>query len=165
MALKWGIVTAGRISHDFVTALGTLPEGEHEVVCVGARSLKSAQDFAKLHEISIAYEGYEAIAKNTDVEVVYIGALHPDHLAISSMMLEHGKHVLCEKPLCMNEKQSQKLITLAKAKNLFLMEAIWSRFFPSYQYLKKQIDEGALGDIQEINVEFGFNLMHSLRTL
>lgn len=74
------------------------------------------------------------------------------------MMLENKKNVLCEKPLCMNEKQARKLITYATSKKLFIMEAIWSRFFPSYQYLKKQIENDVLGEIQEVNVTFGFHL-------
>lgn len=74
------------------------------------------------------------------------------------MMLENGKHVLCEKPLCMNRKQAKKLIQYAEMKKLFLMEAVWSRFFPAYQYLRKQIDSGVLGEIQEVDVEFGFPL-------
>lgn len=67
------------------------------------------------------------------------------------MMLDNGKHVLCEKPLCMNEKQVKKLLNYAKSKNLFLMEAMWARFFPSYQYLKQRIDNGDLGEIQEVH--------------
>ena len=65
--LRWGIVSAGTISHDFVNALTTLPATDHTVVCVGARGLKSAQKFAELHEIPNAYEGYEAIAKDPNV--------------------------------------------------------------------------------------------------
>lgn len=73
-------------------------------------------------------------------------------------MLDHGKHVLCEKPLCMNEKQVKVLVAHAKEKQLFLMEALWSRFFPSYQYLREQIESGSLGQITEVDVSFGFKL-------
>lgn len=73
-------------------------------------------------------------------------------------MLDHGKHVLCEKPLCINEGQSKRLLAHAQAKKLFLMEAIWSRFFPSYIQLKDRIDAGELGDIQQVDVAFGFPL-------
>lgn len=58
----------------------------------------------------------------------------------------------------MNYKQSKQLTDLAKSKNLFLMEAIWSRFFPAYQYTRQQIKNGALGEIKEVEVAFGFNL-------
>lgn len=74
------------------------------------------------------------------------------------LMLEHGKHILCEKPLCMNHKQTKKLIQYSEMKKLFLMEAVWSRFFPAYQYVKKQIATGVLGEIQEVDVQFGFHL-------
>uniref|UniRef100_A0A1B0GPG9 Trans-1,2-dihydrobenzene-1,2-diol dehydrogenase n=1 Tax=Phlebotomus papatasi TaxID=29031 RepID=A0A1B0GPG9_PHLPP len=158
MALKWGIVTTGFIAHDFVNALSSLPANEHEVVAVAARNKNKAEEFAATHGIPRAYEGYESIAKDPEVEVVYVAALNPNHYEISKQMLEHGKHVLCEKPLCMNEKEARKLITFAESKKLFLMEAIWSRFFPSYRYLKRQIESGALGDIKEVNVTFGFHL-------
>lgn len=92
------------------------------------------------------------------VDVVYIGSLNPQHYEICLLMLEHGKNVLCEKPLCLNRKQAKKVIQYAEMKKLFLMEAVWSRFFPAYQYLRKQIDSGVLGEIQEVDVEFGFAL-------
>lgn len=65
------------------------------------------------------------------------------------LLLEGGKHVLCEKPFTMNEKQTRKLISLSKEKKLFLMEAVWSRFFPVYKELKKVIDAGEIGEVGE----------------
>lgn len=67
MPLRWGIVSAGRISHDFACALSTLPVTDHKVIAVAARSLESAKKFAELHDIPQAYEGYEALAKNSDI--------------------------------------------------------------------------------------------------
>lgn len=158
MALRWGIASAGKISHDFATAVGTLSSSDHKLVAVAARDQEKANEFAKLHDIERAHEGYERLAKDAMVEVVYVGVLNPQHYEVALLMLEHGKHVLCEKPLTMNEKQSSKLIAIAKEKKLFLMEAIWSRFFPSYQYVRRQIQSGALGDIKNVNVEFGFSI-------
>lgn len=77
------------------------------------------------------------------------------------LALEAGKHVLCEKPLCLNEKQVKKLVKTAKERNLFFMEAIWSRFFESYKLLQQRIDSGDLGEIKEIDLEFGFPLLDS----
>lgn len=73
-------------------------------------------------------------------------------------MLDHGKHVLCEKPLCMNEKQVKTLVRHAEEKKLFLMEALWSRFFPSYQHLREQIESGSIGKVVEVKAFFGFKL-------
>lgn len=79
------------------------------------------------------------------------------------MALNAGKHVLCEKPLSLNEKQSRKIFATAKEKNLFFMEAIWSRFFESYKFLRQRIDDGDLGEIKEIDLEFGFPLANTER--
>lgn len=67
MALRWGIVSAGLISHDFVNAVSTLLKTEHQVLAVAARKLSSAKDFANLHGIPRAYEGYEALAKDPEI--------------------------------------------------------------------------------------------------
>jgi len=65
--LRWGIASAGKISHDFVTALGSLPANEHDVVAVAARQLSRAKDFAKLHEIKKAYDDYAKLATDKDI--------------------------------------------------------------------------------------------------
>ena len=80
-------------------------------------------------------------------------------------MLNGCKHILCEKPLTLNLKQSTKLLDLTKEKNLLCVEAIWSRFFPPYQYLKKRIDDGDLGEIKEVEVSFGFNIQARKRVM
>uniref|UniRef100_A0A182J9J8 Trans-1,2-dihydrobenzene-1,2-diol dehydrogenase n=1 Tax=Anopheles atroparvus TaxID=41427 RepID=A0A182J9J8_ANOAO len=156
--LRWGIASAGKISHDFATAVGTLPADEHRIVAVAARKLADAQKFATLHDIGTAHEGYEALAKNPNVDVVYIGAVNNAHYEIGLMMLDQGKHVLCEKPLCINEGQSKRLLQRATERKRFLMEAIWSRFFPHYRLLRERIGRGELGDVREVEVEFGFVL-------
>lgn len=165
MALRWGIISAGAISHDFTTALSTLPKSDHKIIAVAARNLQNAKDFAKLHEIPTAYGSYKQLAESSDIDIAYIGVLHPMHYDISKLMLENGKHVLCEKPMCMNAKQARKLIEISHAKKLFLMEAIWSRFFPSYQYVRKQINDGVLGDIKEVHAEFGYDHSNNERLL
>ncbi|XP_031619181.1 trans-1,2-dihydrobenzene-1,2-diol dehydrogenase-like isoform X2 [Contarinia nasturtii] len=156
MALKWGIAAAGKITQDFVNAVNTLNKDDHDLVAVAARDLNRAKEFAKKFGVKKAYGSYLELAQDQDIEVVYVGTLNPQHLEVATLMLENGKHVLVEKPLCLNEKQAHKLITCAKQQNLFLMEAIWSRMFPSYQYVRKQIENGVLGDIQTVEVEFGF---------
>lgn len=88
-------------------------------------------------------------------DVAYIGALNPDHYELTKLFLENGKHVLCEKPFCLNIKQTQSLINLAKKKNLFVMEAVWTRFSPAYIYLEKEITSGNLGEIKFFEGNFG----------
>lgn len=165
MALTWGIAAAGKISHDFVNAIGTLNGEEHQIVAVAARDLGRSEDFAKRFDIPKAYGSHLELAEDPEIEVVYVGTLNPQHFEVALLMLEHGKHVLVEKPLCINENQSRRLITFAQQKNLFLMEAIWSRCFPSYQYVRDQIEKGVLGEITSVEVEFGFDGLHKVENV
>ncbi|XP_034241151.1 trans-1,2-dihydrobenzene-1,2-diol dehydrogenase-like isoform X2 [Thrips palmi] len=158
MATNWGIASAGLISHDFATAVATLPANEHRLVAVAARDPARAKDFAARHNIPHVHSSYEELAKNADVEVVYVGTINTYHYEVSKLMLEHGKHVLCEKPLCMNQRDTAALLKLAKEKKLFFMEAIWSRFFPSYEFVRKELSAKAIGDVVQLNVNFGVYL-------
>lgn len=105
---------------------------------------------------------YERIGKRNDslrfLDIVYIGVIHPQHFEIAMLMLKHGKHVLCEKPLTLNLKQTTELINYARSKKLFLMEAVWSRCFPVYEAIKKEIASGGIGDVHQVIASFGFRM-------
>ena len=158
MALKWGICSAGKISNKFITGVKTHPESSHKIVAVAARSLESATKLANTHSISKAYGSYDELATDPDIDVVYIGTIHPAHLSAASKMLEAGKPVLCEKPLTMNAAETKTLIELARSKNLFLMEGVWMRYFPAMVELRRLLAEGSVGDVDFVKVEFGFRL-------
>jgi len=154
---RWGIASAGKISHDFTNSIiGVLPSHDHQVVAVAARNIEDAKTFATRHKIEKAYGGYQELANDPDVEVVYVGAIHPKHLEIAKMYLEAGKSVLCEKPLCMNVKETQELIQLARSKNVFLMEGIWSRCIPAYKAVQESIKGGEIGEVKQVVATFGF---------
>lgn len=158
MATKWGIVSTGKISTDFVLCLNSLPKDEHKIVCVAARTLESAEKFSSRHEIPKAYGSYKELSEDPEVEIVYIANLNPDHFAVAKMMLLAGKNVLCEKPLTMNLADTEALIALAREKKLFLMEAIWSRCFPVYKQIRKEIANGTIGEPSMVEATFGANL-------
>jgi len=154
MVTRWGIASAGRISHDFTNAIvGVLPD--HKVVAVAARKLEDAEKFAGKHGIAKAYGDYSGLATDPDIDVVYVGSIHPRHLALARIYLEAGKNVLCEKPLCMNLKETVELVELARRKKVFLMEAIWSRCIPSYQALRQELAAGTVGDVKQVICTFG----------
>ncbi|CAL8144825.1 unnamed protein product [Orchesella dallaii] len=156
--LRWGIVSAGLISNDFVVALGTLNPQEHTVAAVAARKLEDAEKFAKEHGIPKAYDSYQKLFDDPEVDVIYIGAIHPTHLPLGKAALDAGKPVLCEKPLCVNVRETKELLEYAKAKNLFFMEALWVRFFPAYQKLRELLSNKAIGDVTNVFVSFGVPL-------
>lgn len=156
MATRWGILGAGLISSDFVKALGTLPEQDHQVVAVASRSLDPAADFARQHSIQRHYGSYEELLQDDEVDVVYIGTIHPTHLAVGLKALEAGKPVLCEKPLTLSAAQTLQLIKKARAKKVFLMEATWMRFFPACVALRDKIQSGDIGQVKFVRVNFSF---------
>lgn len=159
MPLKWGIAASGRIANDFVNAIGTIDGNHHEIVAVADIKLKFAQNFAEKYNIKKFYEGFEDLANDPDIDIVYVGTLNPYHYTVTRLMLEYGKNVLCEKPICLCYEDAKHLYELAAKKNVFLMEAMWSRCFPSYKRLIEILDSNEIGDICEVQVSHGFKAL------
>ncbi|XP_016518441.1 uncharacterized protein LOC103154714 isoform X5 [Poecilia formosa] len=164
MATRWGICSAGKISHDFTVALKTLPAEDHQVVAVAARKLEDAQEFARKHNISKAYGSYEELARDPDVDVVYVGVVHPCHLNACKLFTNAKKNVLCEKPLAMNAKEVKEILDSAKKNNVFLMEAVWTRFFPASVEIRKLLAQGEIGEVKMVGAEYGVPLFHVPRS-
>ncbi|XP_006629151.3 trans-1,2-dihydrobenzene-1,2-diol dehydrogenase [Lepisosteus oculatus] len=165
MATRWGICGAGKISHDFTVALKTLPPADHEVVAVAARDLQRAQEFAQRHGIPRAYDSYEKLAKDAEIDVIYLGLIHPHHLKVGLIFLRSKKNVLCEKPLAMNSREVQQIIAAAKENDVFLMEAVWTRFFPASIKISNLLAQEAIGEVKLVDVSFGAPLQHIPRAV
>lgn len=142
------------ICNDFVSALLAPPNNVHEVVCVGARSLPRAQEFADKFGIKKAYGSYDEVASDPNVDVVYIGVIHIYHVKLSKQILKAGKNVLCEKPVAANLSQLLEIQQVAKECKRFFMEAVWTRCFPIYRKIKEEIRSGNLGEIQHVQCQF-----------
>jgi len=152
--IKWGILGSGNISSKFATALNSLEDAE--IVGVAAREMKRAEEFCEQYHGKNAYDNYEELAKNPDIQVIYIGTLHPYHYEHAKLCIEHGKAVLCEKPFTLNEKTSKDLMDLAKKQKVFLMEAMWTKFMPTTKKVKEWITNGKIGNVKYIKGAFGF---------
>lgn len=152
--MRWGILGAGRIASDFTNALRSVPSVR--VVAVASTSLDKAQHFAAQHEIPTAYGSYEQLVQDANVDIVYVATIHPQHLSNTLLCLNNGKHVLVEKPMAMNAKQVKSMIDTARGKGLFLMEAMWTRFFPSVKKAREVIASGTLGGVVSVYGDFGF---------
>jgi predicted dehydrogenase len=151
---RWGILGTGSIARQFVRGLNSVPEAE--VLAVGSRSEASAEKFADKRNIPRRYASYDALASDPDVDVVYIATPHPFHAENATLCLEAGKAVLCEKPFCVNAAEAERVVGVAREKGLFLMEGMWTRFFPLMEEVRLLVSEGALGEVRMLNVDFGF---------
>ncbi|MDQ3862905.1 MAG: Gfo/Idh/MocA family oxidoreductase [Actinomycetota bacterium] len=151
---RWGILGTGAIARQFVDGLNSLPEAE--VLAVGSRSEASAVKFAAERGIPRRYAGYADLAADPDLEVVYIATPHPFHAENATLCLEAGKAVLCEKPFSMNAAEAERVVKLARDRGLFIMEGMWTRFFPLMEEVRRLVSEGAIGEVRMLNVDFGF---------
>jgi predicted dehydrogenase len=152
--VRWGIAATGGIATKFARAMPAVVGGK--VVAVASRSKEKAVRFATEFEIGHAHGSYEALAADPEVDAVYIGTPHSRHAADCILYLEAGKHVLCEKPFTLNTAQARNVFEVAKRNNRFVMEALWSRFLPSYEALRRLLMEGRIGEPLLVEADFGF---------
>jgi len=151
---KWGIMGTGRIATLFTQGLETLDTGF--VYAVGSRNQGTADAFAAEHNIAHAYGSYASLLADPQVEIIYIGTPHSEHFQNAWDALQAGKHVLCEKAFTLNARQAGLLVDLAREKELFLMEAMWNRFQPWYQVVRRLLEEGRIGDLYHLKADLSF---------
>lgn len=152
--IKWGILGLGKIADKFVSDLGLVHDAL--VLAVGSRDQSKAAAFAAAHQVERAYGSYEALVNDPDIDIVYIASPHSHHYEHTMLCLHHDKAVLCEKAFAINSREAKAMIDLARAKKLFLMEALWTKFLPPYKKVMELIGEGAIGNVKNMLVNFGF---------
>ncbi len=152
--IRWGILGAGNIAHSFAKGLLSLPDAG--VQSVASRTPDKLETFAAEYGIPVRHASYEALASDPSVDVVYIAVPHSSHYDMIRLCLEHGKHVVCEKPMTYCALRTREAAALARNRKLFLMEAMWTRFFPLMQEVRIRIARGEIGEIRMIQADFGF---------
>jgi predicted dehydrogenase len=145
--LRWGILATGGIAHAFARDLRT---AGLDLRAVGSRRLEGARAFAEEFDVARVHGSYEALAADDDIDIVYIATPHPMHAENALLLLEHGKHVLIEKPFTLNADQAIAVRDLARAKGLLAMEAMWTRYLPHMIRIREIIESGTLGEIRAV---------------
>ena len=152
--INWGIIGPGKIAEKFAADLG-LSERD-QLLGVASRDRERAKLFAEKHHAPKYYGSYEELARDPDIQVAYIATPHSLHFEHTMMCLENGKAVVVEKPMGMNALQVERMIDEARARGLFLMEALWTRFIPSTDKLIDLLGNKVIGDILFAHADFGF---------
>ncbi|MEV6960382.1 Gfo/Idh/MocA family oxidoreductase [Streptomyces sp. NPDC051207] len=164
-SVRWGILATGGIAASFTADLVDLPDAE--VVAVASRTQAAADAFADRFGIARAYGAWESLARDEDVDVVYVATPHAAHRAAAGLCLEAGRNVLCEKAFTLNAREARELVALARERGSFLMEAMWMYCNPLVRRLKALVDDGAVGDVRTVQADFGlagpFPPSHRLR--
>jgi predicted dehydrogenase len=152
--IRWGILGTGKIAK--AMAEGLRDTAGAELVAVASRTLDSAESFGAAYGIPRRHASYQALADDPEVDVIYIATPHPMHHANAIMCLNAGKALLVEKSFTVNRREAEEVVALARAKKLFVMEAMWSRFMPAIVEAKRIVDSGEIGTPSHVSADFGF---------
>ena len=159
--MKIGILGPGNIAEKMSYTINHMEDAQ--CYAVASRDLERAKAFAEKFGIPKAYGSYEELAKDPDVELIYIAVPHSHHYMYMKMCLEHGKPVLCEKAFTANAAQAKEILELSKEKDVFVGEAIWTRYMPSRKIIDDAIAAGKIGEVNFVTANLGYNIQHVRR--
>ncbi len=155
--VRWGVLAPGGIARDWTAALHARTTSR--VVAVGSRSLERAQAFAAEHGAERAHGSYESLVEDPEVDAVYVASPHSEHHGHALLALGAGKPVLVEKAFTRNAVEAAEVIETARAHGLLAMEAMWARFLPHYDVVRRCLEEGVLGEVAAVEADHG-QLLH-----
>jgi len=133
-----------RVMKDFHKAQGV------ELTAVASRSAERAKEAAEKYGARYAFSSYREMAECPQVDLVYISTPHVFHCEQAILMMEHGKHVIVEKPMAVTEAEALRMTECARANGVFLMEAMWTRFFPAWEKMMELIQGGEIGQVNHL---------------
>lgn len=158
--LNWGMIGCGTIGCEMAEALKENGSVLYGVTC---RTKEKREAFAKKYQVPHAFADYEEMLADKQVDIVYIATPHNTHYEHIKAALKAGKHVLCEKAVCVNSSQLDELIGIAEEKKLVLKEAMTISHMPLYDKLKEIIASGAIGTVKMVQVNFGSNKEYDVK--
>ena len=158
---RWGISSPGAIAIEFASSIRSSPSAE--VVAVASRDLGRAQAFADAHEIGTAFGSLEDLAASPDVDGVYVCSPVHAHSAAVDVIAAAGKAILIEKPFATSAAEAEAMFAAAKRHRVFLMEAMWTRFLPSWQQIRALVDGGRIGEVQAVQASLGYPILGGTR--
>jgi predicted dehydrogenase len=154
--VRWGIVSTADINRKLLA--GAVESPDVDVIAVGSRDLRRAEEFARHHGIPRAYGSYEELLADGEVEAVYIPLPNTMHCEWSIRAVEAGKHVLCEKPMSRHPADVDRAFDAAERCDRLLSEAFMYRHHPQSDRLKALVEEGAIGELRLVRAVFSYAL-------
>lgn len=161
--MKVGILGCGAMAETFADTLRQMEEVE--CYAVASRTLKRAEEFAREYGFEKAYGSYEELCEDPEVELIYIATPHSCHFDNMELCIRHKKPVLCEKAFTLNAGEAERIKELAKQEQVFVAEAIWTRYMPSRNMIQEIIDSGIIGDISVLTANLSYPITHKERIM
>ena len=143
--IRFGIVGTGNIAHRFAEAVRNTRGAA--LAAVASRTQAGAEAFGDEFGVPLRFAGYEAMAASDAIDAAYIAVPHSGHIGCSMLMMNHGKHVLCEKPMAVNRREAEAMFACAEKNRVLLTEAMWARLVPGTVKMLELVKEGVLGEI------------------
>ncbi|PPF84204.1 oxidoreductase [Pseudoclavibacter sp. RFBJ3] len=153
--VRWGILGAGNIARTFV---GDLVAQGLEVAAVASREATRAAEFAAELSIPTSYGSYEALVADPGVDVIYIATPQAFHAEQALLAIDGGKPVLVEKSFTNDAPEAERVVAAARAKGVFVMEAMWTRFLPTADAIGDVLERGSIGELVSVSSSHFQNL-------
>ena len=153
---KVGIVGAGWIAEKAAITLNGLPG--FQCYAIASRSQEKADSFASCWGVKKSYGSYSALLEDPDVDLLYVATPHSHHFDITREALEKGIPCLVEKSFMANRNQAQAIVDLSRRRKVFLAEAIWTRYQPAVEMVRRIIREGRIGQVRLITATLGYSM-------
>jgi len=151
---NFGIIGAGNISHKFCDAVKLVDNAK--VIAISSNTPNKAETFANENGIPEFYNSYEEMLCNPEIDAVYIATTHNFHYENIKLCIKHKKPVICEKCFVLTKAEAVEIFALAKENNVFVMEAMWTRFLPVINKALEWIESGKLGRVALATCIIGF---------
>ena len=161
--MKIGILGCGVMAETFADTLRQM--GEVECYAAASRTLKRAEEFAGKYGFKKAYGSYEELCADPEVELIYIATPHSSHFDNMKLCIRHKKPVLCEKSFTVNAREAEQIREYAEQEQVFVAEAIWTRYMPSRNMIQEIIDSGIIGDISVLTANRSYPISHKERIM
>jgi len=153
--VRWGIMGFGAFT-DLRVGRAIMSSPDHELVAIMSRNINKAKKYAKKYSAQYYYDSAQNLVSNPDINAVYIVTPNYQHCKYTCMAAEKGLHVLCEKPMAMNLREAQRMVTLCRQNNVKLMIGNMMRFHSCHQWAKDCVKKGLLGEITVVRAKFEF---------
>jgi predicted dehydrogenase len=152
--VRWGIMGTGRITEKLGPAMQKAANSE--IVAVGSRTLESAKEWAKKYNVPHYHGSYEALLKNPEIDAIYLPLPNSLHKDLTIKAADHGKHVLCEKPLGLSAMEVKEMLAACQQNNVLLMDGTMWYHHPRCRDMMNKIHTGALGEVRKVTSAFSF---------
>ncbi len=159
--MRVGIMGVGNIARTMADTLSQMEDAQ--LYAAASRNKEKAENFAACYGAEKAYGSYEELARDPEVELIYIATPHSCHYENARLCIENGKPVLCEKAFMGNAAQTREIISLSEERDVFLAEAMWTRYLPSRKIIDRMIADGAVGEVMGVTANMGADLRHVQR--